>query len=719
MGLPRRIARLLLVALGLSVVSSRLSATRKKEAAKKLEYNDDDDDDQGFDDDDDDSREGSSEDFDDDDVDDDDDDDGESGEEEEGEDMEEDDDDDAYDDDDAGGEEEEEEQQQQATRAHDAAKRARKLAEEAEGLRLERDRKHKHKKASPPDHRPDPAFDEARAAKHKKPPPPHHRDRPDPAFDEARAAKQFDRKAEKMRKDPKQWREHNEREKNAHEARLKPPKLDGSLSFRAPFARSTVTAARRLLQSDASYELKDGRTVEYCVEYARYTTHGEAVVKKRFARLVGGAAVETVVDKVRGPRPLARVGAGAVWSPKRLEAREVAVTLNFRVAGPGAFPPKKHKNDIPKSSPDTWRTGGVAAWVASRAVYAAGPLMGSTEKFTGFGVVAGPGTIRVVVHGHIAPRTDLLEDAGIGCDAKVRLDSSRADVTVANHTKLRFLVQAIPAAAGPGRPRTPLDPTAPVDLGLSVFVDDDGGGFRPCVRSLPLPRDVFEPEWLEGAYLGVTAAASDDRPDDVVDVTKLAVVSSKEHHHRSGHSLDEALAGLAASGVDVRDVADLRRMPVAERYDRVEGILGALLASVEDLQHHMEYEILDKEAQLDEVAAKMFESTNNAQRRLKSLEDEISTAAEHSLSGRLEALEQAAALARVGDEKNGFFDRGHEKTLENTLAKTNRRVVRATVDSHRAAVSGAFAGFVVLALHGAALYFGFGVWAKLKRDKMI
>ena len=73
----------------------------------------------------------------------------------------------------------------------------------------------------------------------------------------------------------------------------------------------------------------------------------------------------------------------------------------------------------------------------------------------------------------------------------------------------------------------------------------------------------------------------------------------------------------------------------------------------------------------------------------------------------------------MGDEKNGFFDRGHEKTLENTLAKTNRRVVRATVDSHRAAVSGAFAGFVVLALHGAALYFGFGVWAKLKRDKMI
>ena len=691
MGLPRRIARLLLVALGLSVVSSRLSATRKKEAAKKLEYNDDDDDDQGFDDDD-----------------------GELEEEEEGEDMEEDDDDDAYDDDDAGGEDEEEEEQQQATRAHDAAKRARKLAEEAEGLRLERDRKHKHKKASPPDRRPDPAFDEARAAKHKKPPP-HHRDRPDPAFDEARAAKQFDRKAEKMRRDPKQWREHNEREKNAREAKLKPPKLDGSLSFRAPFARSKVTAARRLLQSDASYELKDGRTVEY----ARYTTHGEAVVKKRFARLVGGAAVETVVDKVTGPRPLARVGAGAVWSPKRLEAREIAVTLNFRVAGPGAFPPKKHKNDYPKSSPDTWRTGGVAAWVASRAVYAAGPLMGSTEKFVGFGVVAGPGTIRVVVHGHIAPRTDLLEDAGIGCDAKVRLDSSRADVTVANHTQLRFLVQAIPAAAGPDAPRTPLDPTAPFDLGLSVFVDDDGGGFRPCVRSLPLPRDVFKPEWLDGAYLGVTAAASDDRPDDVVDVTKLAVVSSKEHHHRSGHSLDEALAGLTASGVDVRDVADLGRMPAAERYDRVEGILGVLLASVEDLQHHMEYEILDKEAQLDEVAAQMFENTNNAQRRLKSLEDEISTAAEHSLSGRLEALEQAAALARAGDEKNGFFDRGHEKTLENTLAKTNRRVVRATVDSHRAAVSGAFAGFVVLALHGAALYFGFGVWAKLKRDKMI
>ena len=180
--------------------------------------------------------------------------------------MEEDDDDDAYDDDDAGGEdEEEEEEQQQATRAHDAAKRSRKLAEEAEGLRLERDRKHKHKKASPPDHRPDPAFDEARAAKHKKPPP-HHRDRPDPAFDEARAAKQFDRKAEKMRRDPKQWREQHEREKNAREARLKPPKLDGSLSFRAPFARSKVTAARRLLQSDASYELKDGRTVEYCVE---------------------------------------------------------------------------------------------------------------------------------------------------------------------------------------------------------------------------------------------------------------------------------------------------------------------------------------------------------------------------------------------------------------------------------------------------------------------
>ena len=160
-------------------------------------------------------------------------------------------------------------------------------------------------------------------------------------------------------------------------------------------------------------------------------------------------------------------------------------------------------------------------------------------------------------------------------------------------------------------------------------------------------------------------------------------------------------------------------MPMAERYDRVEGILGVLLASVEDLQHHMEYEILDKEAQLDEVAAKMFENTNNAQRRLKSLEDEISTAAEHSLSGRLEALEQAAALTRVGDEKNGFFHRGHEKTLENTLDKTNRRVVRATVDSHRTAVSGAFAGFVVLALHGAALYFGFGVWAKLKRDKMI
>ncbi|KAH8097892.1 hypothetical protein JL720_811 [Aureococcus anophagefferens] len=545
--------------------------------------------------------------------------------------MEEDDDDDAYDDDDAGGEEEEEEQQQQATRAHDAAKRARKLAEEAEGLRLERDRKHKHKKASPPDHRPDPAFDEARAAKHKKPPPPHHRDRPDPAFDEARAAKQFDRKAEKMRKDPKQWREHNEREKNAHEARLKPPKLDGSLSFRAPFARSTVTAARRLLQSDASYELKDGRTVEYCVEYARYTTHGEAVVKKRFARLVGGAAVETVVDKVR--RPLERVGAGAVWSPKRLEAREVAVTLNFRVAGPGAFPPKKRKNDSPKSSPDTWRTGGVAAWVASRAIYAAGPLMGSTEKFTGFGV-----------------------DAGIGCDAKVRLDSSRADVTVANHTKLRFLVQAIPAAAGPDLPRKPLDPTAPVDLGLSVFVDDDGGGFRPCVRSLPLPRDVFKPEWLEGAYLGVTAAASDDRPDDVVDVTKLAVVSSKEHHHRSGHSLVDALAGLAASGVDVRDVADLRRMP-----------------------------------------------------------GRSATIASRASSAR---SSRGRARAR-GDEKNGFFDRGHEKTLEKTLAKTNRRVVRATVDSHRAAVSGAFAGFVVLALHGAALYFGFGVWAKLKRDKMI
>ena len=701
MGLPRRIARLLLVALGLSVVSSRLSGTSKlqKKATKKLEYNDDDDDDQGFDNDDDDddsSREGSSEE---DDDDDDDDDDGEL-EEEEGEDMEEDDDDDAYDDDDAGGEDEEEPEDpgQQATRAHDAAKRARKLAEEAEGLRLERDRKRKrkHKKASPPDHR------------------------PDPAFDEARAAKKFDRKAEKMRKDPKAWREHNEREKKEREAKLKPPRLDGSLSFRAPFARSKVTAARRLLQSDASYELKDGRTVEY----ARYTTHGEAVVKKRFARLVGGAEVETVVDKVTGPRPLARVGAGAVWSPKRLEAREVAVTLNFRVAGPGAFPPKKHKNDYPKSSPDTWRTGGIAAWVASRAVYAAGPLMGSTEKFTGFGVVAGPRSIRVVIGGekHVtgtgAPK-DLLEDAGIGCDAKVRLDSSRADVTVANHTKLRFLVQAIPAAAGPDAPRTPLDPMAPFDLGLSVFVDDDGGGFRPCVRSLPLPRDVFKPEWLDGAYLGVTAAASDDRPDDVVDVTKLAVVSSKEHHHRSGHSLDEALAGLTASGVDVRDVADLGRMPMAERYDRVEGILGVLLASVEDLQHHMEYEILDKEAQLDEVAAQMFENTNNAQRRLKSLEDEISTAAEHSLSGRLEALEQAAALARVGDEKNGFFHRGHEKTLENTLAKTNRRVVRATVDSHRTAVSGAFAGFVVLALHGAALYFGFGVWAKLKRDKMI
>ena len=701
MGLPRRIARLLLVALGLSVVSSRLSATRKlqKKATKKLEYNDDDDDDQGFDNDDDDddsSREGSSEE---DDDDDDDDDDGEL-EEEEGEDMEEDDDDDAYDDDDAGGEDEEEPEDpgQQATRAHDAAKRARKLAEEAEGLRLERDRKRKrkHKKASPPDHR------------------------PDPAFDEARAAKKFDRKAEKMRKDPKAWREHNEREQKAREAKLKPPKLDGSLSFRAPFARSKVTAARRLLQSDASYELKDGRTVEY----ARYTTHGEAVVKKRFARLVGGAEVETVVDKVTGPRPLARVGAGAVWSPKRLEAREVAVTLNFRVAGPGAFPPKKHKNDYPKSSPDTWRTGGIAAWVASRAVYAAGPLMGSTEKFTGFGVVAGPGSVRVVVGGEKAftgtgnPK-NLLEDAGIGCDAKVRLDSSRADVTVANHTKLRFLVQAIPAAAGPDAPRKVLDPMAPFDLGLSVFVDDDGGGFRPCVRSLPLPRDVFKPEWLEGAYLGVTAAASDDRPDDVVDVTKLAVVSSKEHHHRSGHSLDEALAGLTASGVDVRDVADLGRMPMAERYDRVEGIIGVLLASVEDLQHHMEYEILDKEAQLDEVAAQMFENTNNAQRRLKSLEDEISTAAEHSLSGRLEALEQAAALARVGDEKNGFFHRGHEKTLENTLAKTNRRVVRATVDSHRTAVSGAFAGFVVLALHGAALYFGFGVWAKLKRDKMI
>ena len=696
MGLPRRIARLLLVALGLSVVSSRLSATRKlqKEAAKKLEYNDDDDDDQGFDDDD-----GEGEDREEDDDDDDDDDDGEL-EEEEGEDMEEDDDDDAYDDDDAGGEDEEEPEDpgQQATRAHDAAKRARKLAEEAEGLRLERDRKRKrkHKKASPPDHR------------------------PDPAFDEARAAKKFDRKAEKMRKDPKAWREHNEREQKAREAKLKPPKLDGSLSFRAPFARSKVTAARRLLQSDASYELKDGRTVEY----ARYTTHGEAVVKKRFARLVGGAEVETVVDKVTGPRPLARVGAGAVWSPKRLEAREVAVTLNFRVAGPGAFPPKKHKNDYPKSSPDTWRTGGIAAWVASRAVYAAGPLMGSTEKFTGFGVVAGPRSIRVVIGGekHVtgtgAPQ-DLLEDAGIGCDAKVRLDSSRADVTVANHTKLRFLVQAIPAAAGPDAPRKVLDPMAPFDLGLSVFVDDDGGGFRPCVRSLPLPRDVFKPEWLDGAYLGVTAAASDDRPDDVVDVTKLAVVSSKEHHHRSGHSLDEALAGLTASGVDVRDVADLGRMPMAERYDRVEGILGVLLASVEDLQHHMEYEILDKEAQLDEVAAQMFENTNNAQRRLKSLEDEISTAAEHSLSGRLEALEQAAALARVGDEKNGFFHRGHEKTLENTLAKTNRRVVRATVDSHRTAVSGAFAGFVVLALHGAALYFGFGVWAKLKRDKMI
>ena len=519
--------------------------------------------------------------------------------------------------------------------------------------------------------------------------------------DEAAALEQvrFERELERMREDPDRWRGANA-DAGATTKGAK-ARVDHTLSFGAPFARSASADRARLLQSEL--RMADGAAPAGFEHPGQWRTFGEATVKKHFARLAGpGAGLREEDDALYEPAGWSR-GAGALWSLKRTGAREVAATLDFRVAGPRSW----NKEDTHAS--------GLVLWVTDNAVFRPGDLRGTTFDFAGVGVAAGAKSratlsdvqVFVGLRDGKPPSEAAFLQRGVGCDAKIRYDTTRQDVTVANHTKLRVIFKEADGDEG--------------GLSLHVFVDE-GRGFRSCAKDIALPR-ALNADWLQGAYLGVTSVKNERSPGDTIDVRRLQVVASHATGRGkvAGLSIDDALAELARAGVDFDHPEDLRRLPLRDRFDRAEQVVGRLLEAVDDVMHHVEYQLLDRESALDSVLNSIENAANAQVARLKVLETELAAGAEASLDGRLKKLEADTAAVHQRPQSSGgtLFTAAHEKVFEGTIERFQARLIKRKIGSYVRTIGGSFAFLVIVVLHIAALYSAIFFHDTLKRDKML
>jgi len=340
---------------------------------------------------------------------------------------------------------------------------------------------------------------------------------------------------------------------------------------------------------------------------AMFKTHAYTQVNRNFVRLT----------------PDRQSKRGAVWSRRSIGGDELSTTLTFRISGQG----KKFFGD------------GLALWIVNQGYYVEGELHGSTERFTGVGVIIDTfknaetlsyhRDVAVIVNDG-SRNTETMLDAVEGCNAgTLRFHEERGDFNAAEMShKIKVVV-----TEGGKRLKLYLEDRDADEAAAAAYEASLKLGNETVATATPAPvwsecLDMavdLPAQWLKSAHLGLSASTG--QLADNHDVISLVSFSDQDAH------AERELAVAGSKGFERGEGFDEARL------DRVEDMLNTLLTKLDNLQHHFEHEIVQFEDHMKVTTSKLSAAEAESENRITELERRVMSSVEDNVETRLSQIE--------------------------------------------------------------------------------
>ena len=156
---------------------------------------------------------------------------------------------------------------------------------------------------------------------------------------------------------------------------------------------------------------------------------GQRVVSKSW-KSAGHAVVNTNFARLTPDRQSKK---GALWARKSIGVPTFSSIFKFRISGQG----KNFFGD------------GIALWITQQGYYQEGNLHGSTEKFTGIGIIFDTfkNTENLAAHRDVTvlindgeKTYEMMTQNVLGCEASIRYHADRADFSVTDASRAKIMI---------------------------------------------------------------------------------------------------------------------------------------------------------------------------------------------------------------------------------------------------------------------------------------
>ena len=275
----------------------------------------------------------------------------------------------------------------------------------------------------------------------------------------------------------------------------------------------------------------------------------------------------------------------------------MSAILKFRIAGQGK----------------TFFGDGIGIWFVQQGYYTEGNLHGSTEKFTGVGIIFDTfkNTENAAAHRDVTvlvndgEKTYEMMTADVkGCNANFRYHNERADFSVTDSTRAKILVE---------------------ENRLSVFIDaTNTGTFADCVEIADIP--LLTKDWLKRAYVGITG-------------TTGALADNHDIISLSTYSDFRAMVQLEAEKDEKRLFSSSGGEGVETRLQRIEEAINTILEKMGVSDHRLEHELAGVDDHINSLLGKLEARETTAEGKIGELEKVVKGQVEERLDVRLHRLE--------------------------------------------------------------------------------
>jgi len=344
----------------------------------------------------------------------------------------------------------------------------------------------------------------------------------------------------------------------------------------------------------------------------QWKTSGHAVVNTKFARLT----------------PDRQSKKGALWSRKPIGVPTFSSIFKFRISGQG----KNFFGD------------GIGLWFMQQGYYQEGNLHGSTEKFTGIGIIfdtfkntenlASHRDVTVLINDGEKTYEMMTQDVK-GCEASIRYHSERADFSVTDASRAKVMITE--------------------NNMFALYIDAaNTGEWTTCVTLTELP---FKRDWAMKAYIGITAstgALADNH--DVLSLQTFSDISVMEEEEHEAPFKREFPSGVKDSTPD--------------RLMRLEDTLDKILVRLNTLDHHLEHEFASVDDHIKVMGGKLEAREATAETRIESLEGVIKKQVDGTIAERLNVIERQLKgtvdrkITSMGDNLERKLDVKVDKKVE-------------------------------------------------------